>query len=182
MVSMLYYRGSTHGGHLMPGAAEYQRSKTHCPQGHPYDEANTKHTSDGRACRTCHRERSRKKYAASGAAGRAKAAAYGREIRRRRDPKYLAARLARREKARQWLATQKFACIKCGESNAACLDFHHRDPKEKDFQIGYAVCTERKRQRVLMEIAKCEVLCANCHRKHHYDERQEKLVGESPAA
>lgn len=35
-----------------------QRDKTHCPQGHPYDEANTYiYPSDGRrACRRCHRE------------------------------------------------------------------------------------------------------------------------------
>lgn len=40
--------------------------KTHCPQGHPYDEANTRHTpSGGRICRACHRaseaERARRK-------------------------------------------------------------------------------------------------------------------------
>lgn len=37
-----------------------QRAKTHCPQGHPYDEANTRIARDGhRVCRTCHRERER---------------------------------------------------------------------------------------------------------------------------
>jgi len=38
-----------------------QKAKTHCPQGHPYDEANTYVRPNGdRECRTCHRERSRK--------------------------------------------------------------------------------------------------------------------------
>jgi len=33
---------------------------THCPQGHPYDEANTRRTRrGGRVCRTCHRDRER---------------------------------------------------------------------------------------------------------------------------
>lgn len=37
------------------GAA--QRAKTHCPQGHPYDEANTYHHPRGmRRCRTCQRD------------------------------------------------------------------------------------------------------------------------------
>jgi hypothetical protein len=32
------------------------RLKTHCPQGHAYDEANTYQSRAGRNCRTCHRE------------------------------------------------------------------------------------------------------------------------------
>lgn len=36
-------------------------AKTHCPQGHPYDEANTYRYSDGkRACRECRREHRRR--------------------------------------------------------------------------------------------------------------------------
>mgnify|MGYP001599849985 CR=1 FL=1 len=37
-------------------------AKTHCPQGHPYDEANTYRTRDGgRVCRACKRERERER-------------------------------------------------------------------------------------------------------------------------
>lgn len=44
-----------HGRH--PGA-----SKTHCPQGHPYDEANTYRPPDGcRQCRECQRQRNRER-------------------------------------------------------------------------------------------------------------------------
>ena len=40
---------------------ENMRSKTHCPQGHPYDEANTRHTKNGnRLCRACYREHQRR--------------------------------------------------------------------------------------------------------------------------
>lgn len=35
---------------------DFNAAKTHCPQGHPYDEANTRHTASGRrVCRSCHR-------------------------------------------------------------------------------------------------------------------------------
>lgn len=48
-------------------------SKTHCPHGHPYDEANTyNYVRDGvavsRQCRTCMRDHSRKKRAKAAAA------------------------------------------------------------------------------------------------------------------
>ncbi len=34
--------------------------KTHCPQGHPYDEENTYRWRGARSCRTCHRNRGKK--------------------------------------------------------------------------------------------------------------------------
>jgi HNH endonuclease len=41
----------------------HERSKTHCPQGHPYDEVNTGHSkkNGSRWCRACARERERLK-------------------------------------------------------------------------------------------------------------------------
>ncbi len=43
------------------GFAAVNARKTHCPQGHPYDEANTyvNPRTGGRMCRTCNRERAR---------------------------------------------------------------------------------------------------------------------------
>lgn len=57
-------------------------------------------------------------------------------------------------------------CIKCGEADIRCLDFHHRDPNEKDLAVGSMIKYSRKK--ILEEISKCDVLCANCHRKEHY--------------
>lgn len=37
--------------------------KTHCPQGHAYDELNTGHTGGRRICRACHRDRWRARVA-----------------------------------------------------------------------------------------------------------------------
>ena len=57
-------------------------------------------------------------------------------------------------------------CRKCGEKRAYLLDFHHRNPKEKDFVISNkARC---KLETLIEEISKCDVLCANCHREWHY--------------
>ncbi len=37
------------------------KAKTHCRNGHPYDEANTYHYRGGRECRACNRERARRR-------------------------------------------------------------------------------------------------------------------------
>lgn len=62
---------------------------------------------------------------------------------------------------------QEKACS-CGEQDYKCLDFHHIDPTTKKFNIGDAVRERQTKRAILEEISKCEVLCANCHRKLHY--------------
>lgn len=56
-------------------------------------------------------------------------------------------------------------CFFCGEREAVCLDFHHREPKHKSFTIGQHF--HRSLDALFAEISKCEVVCANCHRKLH---------------
>lgn len=46
-----------HPGAHAAGRVKRGQHKTHCPQGHPYDEANTYVRPDGAySCRACHRE------------------------------------------------------------------------------------------------------------------------------
>lgn len=54
-------------------------------------------------------------------------------------------------------------CLKCSEKEPAALDFHHI--KGKDMLISQM--RGRNRDKILEEIAKCVILCANCHRKVH---------------
>ncbi len=60
---------------------------------------------------------------------------------------------------------ESLSCESCGEEETVCLDFHHKNPDEKEFSI----CNYNGAgwDRVLLEIQKCHVLCANCHRKVH---------------
>ena len=54
-------------------------------------------------------------------------------------------------------------CIDCGYNAAKeALDFDHRPGTVKVFQIAQA--SGRTWTTVLEEIAKCDVVCANCHR------------------
>lgn len=66
-------------------------------------------------------------------------------------------------------------CCKCGEKDYACLDFHHISD-DKEIDVGLAASRNWSIERLAQEIAKCIVICANCHRKLH---RDEKLQGKA---
>ena len=53
-------------------------------------------------------------------------------------------------------------CIDCGETDPVVLEFDHR--ADKLFNIGSDL-TNRKWEAVLDEMRKCDVVCANCHRR-----------------
>lgn len=75
----------------------------------------------------------------------------------------------RRTERHDWVAEQKSAsgCERCGESDPDVLDFHHRDPGEKDEKISQLIVEEASEERLREEVEKCDVLCANCHRTEH---------------
>lgn len=60
---------------------------------------------------------------------------------------------------------EKSGCVICGENRGICLEFHHTDPKEKEFAIASRLHSNL--DVLLEEISKCVVLCANCHRVVH---------------
>lgn len=59
-------------------------------------------------------------------------------------------------------------CQDCGNADVRVLQFHHKDPAQKSFGIADAVSNGRAWEKILAEIAKCEVLCANCHAIRHF--------------
>ncbi len=72
-----------------------------------------------------------------------------------------------REKFRQNILAylKDKACKSCGESDVRVLEFDHLDPYQKGFTISQAVKLNKSWDNVLTEIKKCQILCANCHRK-----------------
>ena len=75
--------------------------------------------------------------------------------------------VARIQEIKDYIRACKTACLYCHESHIACLDFHHREPNEKSFNMGSAHLCRRNIENVKLEIAKCDVICSNCHRKLH---------------
>ena len=59
-------------------------------------------------------------------------------------------------------------CINCGYNKCiAALQFHHRDPDQKDFGLSYKGMP-RSWEKCQKELDKCDLLCANCHFEVHH--------------
>lgn len=82
------------------------------------------------------------------------------------------------DKARRWSAENKrkmrmFAvgelrkrgCIDCGNKDIRVLDFDHREGCKRVFSVAVGINSKGQSfERVVKEIAKCDVRCANCRR------------------
>lgn len=64
-------------------------------------------------------------------------------------------------------------CVDCGyNAHHSALDFDHLPGTEKKFPIMRDGLT-RNLESLMNEVAKCEVVCANCHRVRTWRRRQE---------
>ena len=79
---------------------------------------------------------------------------------------------ARRAATQQFVDSIKLGkcCKFCSEDDVCCLDFHHRNPDSKAFTITFATKSGYAESRLLEEIEKCDIVCANCHLSHHKTE------------
>lgn len=82
---------------------------------------------------------------------------------------------ARRLRAdkRRAMAAFKLAhdCSRCGfRAHSDALQLHHRNPAEKDVKPSHL--TKGSWDRLWGEVAKCDVVCANCHAIIHAEERE----------
>lgn len=72
-------------------------------------------------------------------------------------------------------------CISCGYNKyPGALEFHHLDPKEKDFSLSH-VKLYKFTDKIKEELDKCILLCSNCHREIHanlikFDEKIQTII------
>lgn len=71
---------------------------------------------------------------------------------------------------REWVASFKDStCPDCGNDWAPhILDWHHRVPEDKLFAISQFSKFTKDKVIIEAEIAKCDLLCANCHRDREF--------------
>lgn len=74
----------------------------------------------------------------------------------------------RRKKIKSLAVTTKGGkCQFCGYDRCiGALEFHHLDPKGKDFGLGQNGLT-RSWERTKNELDKCVLVCSNCHKEIH---------------
>lgn len=62
-----------------------------------------------------------------------------------------------------WQHLMKHNCIDCGESDPIVLEFDHTRDKKKG--VSELLRDSRDAKYLIQEIEKCEIRCANCHRR-----------------
>jgi hypothetical protein len=110
--------------------------------------------SDGKAswCRYCHQESWRERYYSNHTCYKQRHA----ESRNR----------LRQEKAQKvYEYLLQHPCADCGECDPVVLEFDHQSDQVKTGAIAQMVIDNYSWKRTLAEIEKCEVRCANCHRR-----------------
>ena len=76
-----------------------------------------------------------------------------------------------RVKLRRWVQSVKAdsnGCVNCAEADPDCLDFHHLNEREKIDSVSQLISYEPSKEELLIEMNKCQIICANCHRKEHF--------------
>lgn len=112
------------------------------------------HKGDGlqNVCRECNRENSKKYYAKNSDRIKKQNAA-SRKIRHN----------INRKRVFEYLSNNP--CTDCGESDPVVLEFDHRENFKKEGNISAMLRDGIPWERIYNEIKKCEVRCANCHRR-----------------
>ena len=142
-----------------------------CKNGHERNELNTGTTRAGKHyCRVCNKLRMRK--VTQTPEGKAKNVARARAWVDDHREQYRQYCRNRRDRTNAWLHNYKQrGCTQCPETAPECLDFHHNDPAKKSFNIGVRA-SAMSLEKVIAEVMKCTLLCANCHRKLHARQRE----------
>lgn len=106
-------------------------------------------------CKVCQRQSDRDKYHNRSPEQRAKD-----KVKRR----------ASLNKNREWIrAVKDKPCLDCSQKfHFFVMDFDHRDPSTKSFDVGTGATQGLSLRALEQEVAKCDLVCSNCHRMRTY--------------
>lgn len=95
-------------------------------------------------------------------AHRAKSADYHKE-KQRQEGKETRKKQVARNRAHLFDLLKEAKCMDCGYSNWIALELDHRDPEQKHDAVTRMVNDGTTLERIKQEVAKCDIVCANCH-------------------
>lgn len=87
---------------------------------------------------------------------------YGDQYRTRARIRKTALKKDRQERMLNYLSGK--SCKRCGIDDIRVLDFDHIDPISKEFSIARGINNGWSWDVIMLEVKKCRILCANCHR------------------
>lgn len=101
-------------------------------------------------CKTCCKERSRKYYQVN---------------KEKQKQQIYASRITRLEQNRRFVFEylSNNPCSVCGETDPRVLEFDHL--RDKEDNVTAILSSGSSQEKIMKEIQKCQVLCANCHRR-----------------
>lgn len=79
------------------------------------------------------------------------------------------------------------SCVDCNTNYpSCCMDFDHRPGESKSYNVASMVSSHARRELIDVEVAKCDLICSNCHRirtrdrkrasSRYYKEKQELTI------
>jgi hypothetical protein len=128
---------------------------THCKTEKPETEFSSRQkATDGKAswCRGCFKDNWRKRY-------------YNNHVLYKSRHSESRNRL-RNEKARRvYEYLKQHGCVDCGEPDPIVLEFDHKSDSDKFESVTQMIVNNASWENIAGEIQKCDVRCANCHRR-----------------
>lgn len=154
----LAYEAKIESSNLSSHAIMNTKRCTACGEEKPLGEFNLRYPDNGiyqSQCRECANEYKRQHYLRNKQYRQA-AKNRARQQREERRPKIV-------EFMIEYLKAHP--CVDCGETELVVLEFDHREGEKKKHNIASIVNGSYSLDVVKGEIAKCDVRCANCHRR-----------------
>jgi len=69
-----------------------------------------------------------------------------------------------------WAILSRVGCEVCGEKNPLVLEFDHINPADKSGEMAQMISKGTSLDKLLDELEKCRIVCANCHRIHTFEQ------------